>query len=65
MPGVQSDCEDCGLSFPLAVEHGDLCHKCKRLSPLTLTSEKYKEVIVCLFFAFPPFLSTAYISILK
>jgi len=33
MPGAsQSGCDDCGASFPLAAEHGDLCHKCKRLA---------------------------------
>ena len=46
MPGAQSDCEDCGNSFPLAAEHSDLCRKCKRLAPLTQSSEKYKEILV-------------------
>lgn len=51
MPGPQSDCDDCGASFPLqvAAEHGGLCRKCKRLAPLTLSSEKYKEILVRFF----------------
>ena len=44
---AQSDCDDCGLSFPLATDHGELCRKCKRLAPLQFTSEKYKEILVC------------------
>ena len=27
----------------------ELCRKCKRLAPLQITSEKYKEILVCFF----------------